>query len=214
MATYRLVIVFLITATSGIPGLRIRVESRNGSIYYIAADGIEERITDGRADDDPAVSVDGGEIVFVRSWPAADAGDERVRSELHVYNLRQHHDDIILQAPIIIDGTKYFGFGSPQFSPDASRVYFLFNWSVATHGLAEVSVATHRVRFIMPAMSFSVVSYGKYAGDLVVKQRRSKLSLGTYTLYYLFTPRGQEIGVVGETEFDVGLFLNPDGDER
>ena len=154
MDTYRLVLASVMTATLGIPALRTRVESRNGSIYYIGSGGREERITDSGADTDPALSADGREIVFVRSWLFTDAGDERVRSELHIYNLSRHQDDVILQAPIIIDGSKYFGMGSPQFSPDESSIYFLFNWSVAAHGLAELSVPTRRVRFIVPAISF------------------------------------------------------------
>jgi hypothetical protein len=52
---------------------------------------------------------------------------------------------------------------------------------------------------------------GKYAGDLVVLQRRPKLGLGSYCLYYLFTRYGREIGVVGDNEFDVEIFLDPDG---
>lgn len=63
----------------------------------------------------------------------------------------------------------------------------------------------------MPAINFSSVPHGRYAGELIVYQRRPKLLLGDYYLYYLFTPDGKEVGVVGDSEFDVGLFLNPDG---
>lgn len=195
-------------------GAAQRVESRNGSIYLIDASGFTHRLTNSTEDQSPSLSLSGSEVVYARSWPS-DEGREGAASEIRIYNLATGADEPVLRSPIMIDGKKYFGFGSPRFSPDAKTVYFLINWAVTTHGLVSLDVPSHAVRFLMPAVSFpGVMTRGKYAGDLIVLQSRPKLGLGTYSLYYLFTPTGKEVGVVGDSEFDVGLFLDPDGTDN
>jgi hypothetical protein len=189
-----------------------RVEARDGSIYLIDGGGKEKTLTNSGKDAEPVLSTKGDQVAYVRSYTSKEASSEGVVSEIRVHNVVTGHDQTVLRGPVLIEGEKYFGFGSPRFSPDARKLYFLFNWSVTTHGLASLDLASHDVKFLMPAVDFpAVVLSGKYKGDLVVLQRRPKLSLGSYYLYYLFTPDGREVGVVGDKEFDVGIFLDPDG---
>lgn len=209
----RLAYVVAIGLIAAAEALAQRVEAREGSIYLIGRDGVDTRLTSGPRDSSPALSASGTQIAYVRTYASSEPGSDGSLSEIRVYDVPTKEDQSILRAPTTIEGEKYFGFGTPQFSADGSRIYFAFDWSVTTHGLASVDLKTRTVKFLMPAVSFKTVLRGKYAGDLVVRQRRPKLSGGFYYLYYLFAPDGKELGVVGETEFDVGLFLDPDGSQ-
>jgi hypothetical protein len=199
----------------GCPSFAQSAESRNGSIYLIDKSGRESRLTESGQDAEPNLSAKGDQVAYVRTRPSTEAGADGAVSEIRVHNVISGTDEIVLQGPAVIDGKQYYGFGHPQFAPDARKVFFLFNWAATTHGLASLDPGTHEVKFLMPAVAFpAVVLHGKYTGDLVVQQRRPKLGVGYYLLYYLFTPDGKEIGVVGDKEFDVEIFLDPDGDLR
>jgi hypothetical protein len=188
-----------------------RVEERDGSIYLIGQSGAITKITEGNNDSSPALSADRAKVVYLRTYASNEPGSDGSLSEIRCYQVSTRRDQSILRAPTVIDGQRYFGFGSPQFSADGLQVFFLFDWSVTTHGLASVGLRTRSVKFLMPAVTFFSVLRGKYAGNLVVQQRRPKLSTGFFYLYYLFSPAGKELGVVGENQFDVDLFLDPDG---
>ncbi len=190
-----------------------RVESQGGSIYLIDERGHKDRLTMGGFDTQPSLSADGKEVAYVRSRPSQTADDEGAVSEIRIINLVLRTDEVVFHGPAFIGDKRYSGFGTPRLSPDGKLLYFLFNWSATTHGLATLNLTSHEIKFLMPAVSFPAIVYrGKYRGDLIVLQRRPKLSLGDFLLYYLFAPNGVEIGVVGDSEFDVGIFIDPNGD--
>ena len=188
-----------------------RVEVRGGSVYLIDDKDHETRVTpEGGVTAEATLSRDKSKVAYVRSMRSTDG---RKISEIRIYHVANRKEELVLEGPVMIGGREYSSFDSPKFSPDGDAVYFLFDWAVTTHGVARLDLKTLEVRFVVPALDFpAVVQNGKYIGDLVVSQRRPTLSLDHYTLYYLFSPEGKEIGVVGETEFDVGIFLDPDGD--
>jgi len=187
-----------------------RVETRKGAVCLIAPGGTASKLTEGPNDSAPMLSSDGQQVVYVRSRVLAEPDPT---FEIRVHNVTVGTDRSVLRSPISIRGEKYSEIGRPQFSADGKTIYFLFNWSVTTHGLARFDMKTGEVKFVMPAFEFYSVVRGKYGGDLVVQQRRAKLATGYYYLYYLYTPDGKEIGVVGENQADVDLFLDPDGDQ-
>ena len=192
-------------------GAAQNVDSRDGSIYFTDRNHHSITVTNGGTDTSPSLSADDHKVVYVRSYPSKEDGSDGLVSEIRIHDLVTGTDSGILKGPLMIDKEKYFGFGFPQFSADSNKIYFLIDWSVATRGIAAVDIRSREIHFVLPAITFSSVLRGKYAGNLVARQRRPKLSGGYYYLYYLFTPNAQELGVVGDSEFDVGLFLDPDG---
>ena len=186
-----------------------RVEARDGSIYLIQEDQAEVQLTTGYEDSDPSLSADGAKVAYVRSRKVDSPEASGRVYELHVIHLASGDDQQVLATPFELDGVTYSVLLGPKFSPDGESIYFVFDWSVTTGGIAVLDLVTEELRFVVPALGLPAVVYkGEYEGDLVVLQRRQKLSgIGNLILYYLFTPEGEEVGVIGDEPFDVGIFL-------
>ncbi len=92
------------------------------------------------------------------------------------------------------------------FSPDGAELYFISSAWVTSGALHVVNLRTSRTRFITAALSVEVVPSGKYAGNLIVQQHRHFLCTGTYNWWWLMTPKGREIGPIGESAEQVKNF--------
>lgn len=97
-------------------------------------------------------------------------------------------------------------FQSPWFSPDGGRIYFLSSAWVTSSAVHVVDVATGREHYLVPGNSLEVVPRGEYAGHLMVEQHRYRSGAGSYDSVWLFSPTGQEIRPIGETEQSIQAF--------
>jgi hypothetical protein len=179
-----------------------RAVERAGNIFVYEADGSEKQVTSSGADSEPDLANDGTKVVFVRRLAAerreiwiADAAGEAA-------NARP-----LVKLPLEVNGRKFDQAFSPRFSPDGGTVFFLVPYAATTQAIVKVAIAVPVPQFITAALNFQVVPTGQYRGDLVAQIRKAKLAPGYYEWYYLLTPDGKEVGVVGQYKGDVALFL-------
>ena len=174
---------------------------RNGDVFVISANGQQLQVTSSGSDSQPDLSADGSKVVFVRKvgegageiW-LADVGSKAPPRPL-------------VKAPLVIKGAKFDDLYAPRFSPDGADVYFLIPYSATGEAIIKVNIARPYPQFLTGALGFTVVPAGKFKGYLVAQLRKAKLAVGYYDWYYLLTPEGKEVGVVGQDEGDVELFL-------
>ncbi len=192
----------------------VSVEAQNGNIYV--RDGHELRqLTSTGEDRSPALSYDESKVVFVRDLGKRDLGSdvgdavgpEFGPSQLWTCDVRFCAPKLLLDSPIRIRGRKFFGFYSPQFSPDNDYLFFQIAFAVSTPSIVRIRLATGEQTYLTDALTFSDIPLGRYRGDLIVQQHRSKMALGYYDWFYLFTPEGQQLGVIGSGKSDVYNFL-------
>ena len=127
-AATRLGLLFLIAAVARSQS----VSDRNGRIFFTDRQGVRKPITDGKLDSQPNLSSDKRQVVFVRQTPGRTAetgvGDTD-KTELWIaYVDGSKPPRRVLTGGNFIEGPNLnimvAGFGNPQFSRDATRIYF------------------------------------------------------------------------------------------
>lgn len=194
------------------------VTARDGNIF-ISADGVEKQLTSTGRDSNPVLDPQRKWLVFTRSidgkpiqtgndpdgYPPAELWQIRVDGKEPLMLLRTRNSEK-MESVIA-------GFENVQFSSDGRLVYFVTPaW--ATSGAVHVVDTTNRKeRFVVAGNDLEVVHSGEYRDHLLVRQHRYFMGGGSYDWFYLFTPQGKEVGVVGE---DTANFkdLHADGGER
>jgi hypothetical protein len=179
-----------------------RAVERDGNIIVLGADGNEIQITSSGADSDPDLAHDGTKVVFLRKFGAATY-------EIWISNVARGsaNPHPLVKTPLGINGLQFNQVFSPRFSPDGATVFFLVPYAATTQAILKVAVAKPEPLFIAAALNFEIVPAGQYRGDLVAQIRKAKLAPGYYEWYWLLTPEGKELGIVGQDDGDVALFL-------
>lgn len=178
-----------------------RAVADNGDVLVVEPNGTRVRVTSSGVDSEPSLSLDEKSVVFVRKL---DDG----KSQICIASVKAgDHARVLVQPPLEVNGRRFNQLFSPKFSPDDTMVYFLIPFAATTQAIMKVALADPAPQFVASAISFEVVPHGQYRGDLVVQIRKAKLAPGYYEWYWLITPEGKEIDVVGQDEGDVMLFM-------
>ena len=192
---------------------RPTVSERDGNIFITSDSGKARQLTSTGRDSNPVLDPAGEWVVFVRKTskkPVSSGADEHPACEL--WQIRSNGKE-----PLMLLATRDSGemenviasFHELQFSTDGRRVYFI-TAAWATSGAIHVVDTTNRKeRFVVAGNDFRVVPSGEYRDHLLVCQHRYFLGGGSYDWYYLFTPAGEEVGVVGESTANfMDLYVN------
>jgi Tol biopolymer transport system component len=182
------------------PAASRSIEER-GNIFVTGDDGTRTQITSGGTDSQPDLAFDGTKVVFVRKFNQAE--DKLYLADVHGPPTPRP----LLKSPVTINGREFYELFTPKFSPDGASVYFLIRFTETTNAIAKVSVNSPAPQFVTTAISFQVVTLGRYRGDILAQVRKAKLAYGYYDWFWLLTPEGKEIGVVGQDSRDVAFFL-------
>ena len=168
----------------------------------ITDDGTRTQITSAGTDSQPDLALDGTKVVFVRKI-------NQVEDEVYLADVREPHNPrSLLKSPVTINGRRFNGIFLPKFSPDGASVYFVISpFSEETNAIVRVSINRPAPRFVATALSFRFVTKGRYRGDLVANVRKPTLGYGYYDCFWLLSPEGKEIGVVGPDQRAVDFFL-------
>lgn len=196
---------FFIRSAAAEPAVTVR----DGNIFITDQAGREKQLTTGGRDSRPVLDPQRKWVAFVRAIDGkaiASGADETAPAEL--WQIRADGKE-----PLMLVRTRQSekieeliaGFEDVQFSSDGRRVYFVTPaW--ATSGAVHVVDTTNRKeRFLVPGNNLRVLHRGEYRDHLLLQQHRYFLGGGSCDWFYLFSPEGKEVGVVGE---DVENFLN------
>jgi hypothetical protein len=173
-----------------------------------ATNGQTRQITTDIRDDEPSLSLDGSMVVFVRKIKEEHEtfGTFVSESEIWSASCAENWRPVRLIHPPI--QSIYRALRQPQLSPDNSKVYFLVDqWAATTGGLFYFERASGKIAFFAPALNFWIVPKGPFGNDLVLEQAPLSLAEGRLDIYYLFSPDGKQMQIVGLKEESVKSFL-------
>jgi len=100
---------------------------------------------------------------------------------------------------------------SPQWSAEGKAVYFVTDFSSTTGALWRLDLTSGKTAVIIPdAVMYGVIQTGRYRGFLVANQRslsRPEPDGSRYPVYpfFLYTPLGEKVRLVGEENGDDDL---------
>jgi dipeptidyl aminopeptidase/acylaminoacyl peptidase len=195
----------LLLATA--PSAAQTVTADGGNVVLSRPGAAPVRLTTSGRDRDPALSPDGRRVAFVRGGGTArpDA------TELWIVDARGGGERRLLVERASDEPRENLaGFAAPRFAPDGREVYFLATAWATSSAVHAVELATGRERYVCPGNSLEVVPRGEYAGHLVVQQHRYFVGGGSYDWYWLVTPKGEDVGPIGEsTELFRDSWANP-----
>lgn len=178
------------------------VTARDGNIF-INRDGAEKQLTSTGRDSNPVLDPQGRWVVFVRTVP----GQKKVLSgsgEHDAAELWQIRSDG--KEPTMLVRTRQAdkmeniiaGFEDVQFSSNGRLVYFVTPAWATSGAVRVVDTTNKKERFVVAGGALRVIQSGKYRDHLLLSQHRYFLGGGSYDWFYVFSPEGKEVGVVGE----------------
>src|SRR5713226_4349327 len=124
-----------------------RVEARAGDVYYADKLGQLHRMTGNGMNSDPALSLDGKSIIFVRETLIPADFDEP--EHLHPFRTQiwllsvtgASEPKLVFAGPVVVNGSEYVEYYEPKSAPDNQHVYFLIRYDAAEFGLVRLDVA-------------------------------------------------------------------------
>ena len=103
-------------------------------------------------------------------------------------------------------GLRFSHLFSPQLSPDNRYLYFQVNYATTSNAIYRFDVKTKEARFISTGGGYRVVPRGRCRGYLIASVRKATLSLRIFYWYWLLTPEGKEVGLIGPDDEDAEAF--------
>jgi hypothetical protein len=202
-------IVALIAAVFATGASGQTVSIKDGNVFFTAKDGSTIQITSSGLDSDPSLSLNHKLVVFVRRTPSlkietglglpADKNElwiaETSRTEPPRRVLVGHAGGFKADENLVLAG-----FGSPQFSPDASRIYFGAETWAMQYSFRMLDLRSERVRFLYAGLGLEVLQTGKYAGYLIALKTIPSVIVARIFRYWLLDPEGKDVGEIGGDE--------------
>lgn len=184
------------------------VLAESGSVYYKSDDGVRHQLTSAHADSRPILSPDGKTVVFLREKPGKR--DDLMANESEIWTVQVSGENAHLLLDIKEDSEpektlSYFNHLS--FSSDGQKLYFQSAAWVTSNAVDVLDMKTGAVTFISDGNAYYVISKGRYAGHLVVQKHKYYKNSGSYDYFWLITPEGREIRMVGKTEKQAERFV-------
>lgn len=170
------------------------VFARSGEIVLL------RKLTAGKKDADPILSIDGKSVYFVRIIPDPEPNkwDGEATQLLSV-------DTTTSQIKVLLGPTgsrepkdNLRGFGSLATSPDGRTIYFIATAWGTTGAVHYLELESGRVGFVCAGNDLLVVQRGEYQGKLLVQKHKYMVAGGSYDEYWLVDADGKEIGLAGK----------------
>jgi hypothetical protein len=205
-----LVLLFVIAAIASPQS----VSEQDGRIFFTDPNGVRKPITNGTLDAQPHLSLDKRQIVFVRKTPGqtAETGSGDVdKTELWIAPIDGGKEPKrVLTGGGLIEGPNLNivigGFSNPQFSPDATRIYFEASAWTTAGAMMMLDVATGHMKLLFPGLGVDVIRTGTYRGFLIGIKDPITQDRGRIMVYWLLNPDGKEIIRIGESDSDLDSF--------
>ncbi len=184
------------------------VHEQAGNIFYVGDDGVSRQLTSLRSDSEPILSPDGQTVVFGRATRQKAPDSEELERELWIADisgkqvrrlLATHYDEALEKTLTQINNWK--------FSADGKQLYFLSAAWAVSNALHVLDMDSGNEHFITDADDVLVVGKGKYANHLIVSKHKYFKGGGSSDYYWLITPNGHELKMVGEDKEQAERFI-------
>lgn len=185
------------------------VREENGDIFYVGDDGSSRKLTSRHTDNSPLLSPDGKTVVFFRSGGHRLSG-ETSGNEVWLADMDGNNTRRLLEEKGGESEENFLAsFNTPAFSADGKWLYFLTAAWATSNALHVLDIASGKEHFVTDANDVMVVPQGKYINHLVVMKHKYFKSEdgGSYDYYWLITPKGKEIKMVGKDRKQAERFI-------
>jgi hypothetical protein len=186
-----------------------QVFEQQGNISIQEGSGQPRQLTRLGQDAQPALSLDGKHIVFVRKQVRSNpliAEDQP--NALWVMEVTGDNAHVLVSPHEDEDPRKNLtDFSHPLFSLDGTAVYFNCAAWVTSGAIHRVNLIQPQPQFITDGDSLDLVPAGKYVGYLIVYKHKYRKTGGANDAYWLVSPLGKEIRRIGAEEKNVQAFI-------
>ncbi len=187
-----------------------------GEDLVLSKDGRQVLLGSGARYRDIWTSPTGDSVLFVREPKAnrtSTSGDRGPLPEVWIATAADGWKSrLVVDMVLSPDSQKVElrGFREPQLSWDGSDIYVLVDdFSSVTYGLYKIPASGRgSAKFVTSALSYWLVRYGAFRGNIIVKQNRSLLPVGRIEMFYMYKPDGKEFGFMGLEEKAILEFLS------
>jgi dipeptidyl aminopeptidase/acylaminoacyl peptidase len=188
------------------------VLEREGNIFYAGDDGVSTQLTSQHIDSNPLLSPDGQKVIFGRTTQEkAEYSEELERaiwlSDISGKEVRRilstHHDEVPEKT--------LTQFNNWIFSADGKQLYFLTAAWAVSNAMHVLDLTSGKEHFVTDANDVLIIPKGKYANHLVVSKHKYFKREGSYDYYWLITPKGKEIKMVGKDKEQAERFIRKQG---
>lgn len=187
------------------------VGERDGNIFYVGDDGVSRQLTAAHIDAQPLLSPDEKKVVFLRTKPKSNGNEVEVGAEIEELWLAEISGQParrLLDTRIDDDPEKILSeINTPVFSADSKKLYFLTAAWAVSNALHVLDFSSGIEHFVTDANDVLVIDKGKYANHLVVMKHKYFKREGSYDYYWLITPEGKEIKMVGKDKEQAERFI-------
>jgi Tol biopolymer transport system component len=177
------------------------VMSKNGNIYLV------DKITMHGGNSQPSISPDGTLIAYlhkinikVQSKDAMSCNNEilvrSINGSIHAI-IKSFTHRLKLAG---IGAIRLSCFSAPQVGPNDKHLYFIAAAYATSGAVFSYTIKNKTLRFISSGNTLQVVTSGRYSGDLIINQHRYFASGGSFNAYYLYSPHGKLLMMVGKSK--------------
>lgn len=172
-----------------------QVATRDGNVYFIAADGSRLQLTGEFRDLFPVLAPDARQVAFIRTGSTApDGAFGEETTQVCVVEVGPGEPPPRCAFVVYREGEDPLaGAREPRWSPDGSSVYFLADFSRTEAALCRFDVASGKAAFLAPANRFVVLNAGRWRGLPV-----ADLADGARRAYYVLSREGQRLERAGD----------------
>jgi TonB family protein len=181
------------------------VSEKDGRIWLKSADGRAVRLTTSGRDSEPWITPDRSKVLFVRADPA-----DMFRTSVYSVDIATGKESLLLGVPVRYEGRENDYIGGPRIDRDGRTLFVISKESVTEGALLAVDLASGIARYIAPTHSYDIIRCGEHSDDLLLYQRKISILRNIYYVYWLYSPRGEDLGIAGPDLMDTQtLFDEP-----
>jgi len=156
-------------------GFAQHVAVESGNIVYTDHERATHRLTDSGRDTEPALSVDGTSVAFVRAVREVPGIGVPLVTESELWIVEtDHHSNpkrVYAGPATMPDGRQSNAFTTPKFSLNKRYLYFLSDYSATSAALFRLDVMSGATRFLSPAHEYDVLQSGRHRGSIIASIR-------------------------------------------
>jgi hypothetical protein len=174
-----------------------RVFAKDGRILMESSGGKSVSLTTSGRDSDPWLTPDVKSVLFVRT----DVSDS-FRSRVYSVDIDSKRDRVVFDGPLNYKGHQIASLAGPEMDPRGQYLFVMAKTSPLNGALFAVDLNSKASRFIAECVSFHVVQSGPHAGDLLVYLRKQSVVGAAYSVYWLYSAGGNDLGIAGPDGMD------------
>ncbi|HDF2327436.1 TPA: hypothetical protein PC537_000974 [Morganella morganii] len=149
------------------------------------------------------ISSPGGELTYYIMGEEQRNDDEEYEGgkSIESMNHRTGEKIVLVTTKIDKDPEKFLYYLSGiKLSKNSKTLYFHSLAWTTSYAIHSIDLETNKSKFITDGFLICIVSGGKYQDNLIIRQHRYFIPVGSYDHYYLYNKNGEYIGLIADSD--------------